>query len=134
MITGFNHLTLTVSNLKNSLEFYQHLLGFDLKVTWDKGAYLTANDFWLCLNLGDPQPAQCYTHYAFSVSQADLTEFRKRLLEHPLPSWQDNHSEGDSLYLLDPDGHRLELHVGNLESRLKSLVQKPYSGLVWHSE
>ena len=32
--------------------------------------------------------------------------------------WKDNRSEGDSLYFLDPDGHRLELHAGSLASRL----------------
>lgn len=31
---------------------------------------------------------------------------------------EENLSEGDSLYFLDPDGHKLELHVGSLQSRL----------------
>ncbi|ECC9552432.1 hypothetical protein DTF12_00300 [Salmonella enterica subsp. salamae] len=33
------------------------------------------------------------------------------------------------LYLLDPDGHKLELHVGNLASRLAQCREKPYSGM-----
>ncbi|HEX5514181.1 MAG TPA: glutathione transferase, partial [Gammaproteobacteria bacterium] len=43
--------------------------------------------------------------------------------------WKDNKSEGDSLYFLDPDGHKLEIHVGDLESRLAALREKPYEGL-----
>ena len=29
-------------------------------------------------------------------------------------AWKNNSSRRDSLYLLDPDGHRLEIHAGNL--------------------
>jgi hypothetical protein len=40
-----------------------------------------------------------------------------------------NLSEGDSLYFLDPDGHKLEAHVGDLKSRLAQCRVKPYAGM-----
>ncbi|EIM03354.1 hypothetical protein UU5_00730 [Rhodanobacter sp. 115] len=43
--------------------------------------------------------------------------------------WKENRSEGDSLYFLDPDGHKLEIHAGDLRSRLAALRQQPYEGL-----
>lgn len=43
--------------------------------------------------------------------------------------WKDNKSEGQSFYFLDPDGHKLELHVGDLVSRLAQCREKPYSGM-----
>lgn len=43
--------------------------------------------------------------------------------------WKDNKSEGQSFYFLDPDGHKLELHVGDLASRLAQCREKPYSGM-----
>lgn len=40
--------------------------------------------------------------------------------------WKENRSEGDSIYFLDPDGHKLEIHVGDLRSRLESCRDRPY--------
>ncbi|WP_159065009.1 hypothetical protein [Thaumasiovibrio subtropicus] len=44
-----------------------------------------------------------------------------------------NRSEGQSLYLLDPDGHKLELHVGDLNSRLAHITEVSYPGLQRHN-
>ena len=43
--------------------------------------------------------------------------------------WRSNRSEGDSFYFLDPDGHRLEAHVGGLASRLAACRAAPYAGM-----
>ena len=43
--------------------------------------------------------------------------------------WKDNKSEGQSFYFLDPDGHKSELHVGDLASRLAQCRERPYSGM-----
>jgi hypothetical protein len=43
--------------------------------------------------------------------------------------WRQNRSEGDSFYFLDPDGHRLEAHVGSLSSRLARCREMPYAGM-----
>ena len=40
MLTGLNHLTLAVSDLDRSFEFYRHLLGFTPHARWQGGAYL----------------------------------------------------------------------------------------------
>lgn len=34
MLNGFNHLTLAVSNLADSIVFYQQVLGFRLSARW----------------------------------------------------------------------------------------------------
>ena len=41
MLTGLNHLTLAVSDLDRSFEFYRHLLGFTPHARWQGGAYLS---------------------------------------------------------------------------------------------
>ncbi len=131
MITGLNHITLAVSDLEHSLHFYTQVLGLAGHVKWDSGAYLSAGDLWLCLSCDEPSPGTDYTHIALDVAQADFDACCARLEAFEVPQWKVNKSEGPSVYILDPDGHKLEIHVGGLQRRLAALVEKPYSGLVW---
>ncbi|MDK1289377.1 VOC family protein [Pseudoalteromonas umbrosa] len=138
MITGVNHITLSVSDLILSIEFYR-LLGAKAHVRWENGASLSLGDLWLCLSLCDIPYSPLstkgdYTHIALNVDRVELTNFRRNISELNIKTWQENRSEGESLYILDPDGHKLELHVGSLQSRLDSLKAKPYQGLVWYNE
>ena len=48
--------------------------------------------------------------------------------------WKQNKSEGASFYFLDPDGHKLELHVSSLAARLAACREKPYAGMVFTSD
>ncbi|GAB2839202.1 FosA family fosfomycin resistance glutathione transferase [Pseudoduganella ginsengisoli] len=132
MLTSFNHLTLAVSDLPRSFDFYSRLLNFRPAAMWETGAYLSLGELWLCLSLSSGQriePPSSYTHYAFSIQQQDFDAFRQKLLENGVRPWQENRSEGDSFYFLDPDGHQLEAHVGSLASRLAECKIKPYKGM-----
>lgn len=128
---GLNHLTLSVSNLDVSIEFYCDLLGFQGEVRWNTGAYLSYGNCWLCLSLGKAKPSQDYTHFAFTYDSAVMLSVKQKEAFKAVRQWQSNSSEGDSLYIEDPDGHKLELHSGSLASRLDSLKVKPYDGLEW---
>lgn len=130
MLNGLNHITLAVKDLSESLAFYQRL-GFEAEVRWDAGAYLSMKDIWLCLSKGEVDPGKDYSHIAFSTKESDFESLMLTIKELGLQEWQENSSEGKSLYLLDPNGHKLEIHVGSLESRLSELKEKPYKGLVW---
>ena len=131
MITGLNHITLAVSDLENSLYFYTELLDFKAHVAWESGAYLSAGPLWLCLFVDEVCSKDDYTHFAFSVCENDFIEFSKKIEGAGILKWKENKSHGSSLYFLDPDGHKLELHAGDLESRLRSLKDKPYRKLKW---
>ncbi|WP_102794344.1 fosfomycin resistance glutathione transferase [Bowmanella denitrificans] len=131
MLKGLNHITVAVADLDRSLHFYLKVLGFSGHVRWDKGAYLSLGELWLCLSVDTPAPAQDYSHLAFTLAAEDFAAFRERLQQNNTPIWKDNHSEGASVYFLDPDGHKLEAHEGSLASRLQSLHKQPYSGLSW---
>ena len=133
MLTGLNHLTLAVTSVERSVGFYTGLLGLRLEAQWDGGAYLSLGGLWLCLSL-DPARALAaqtpdYTHFAFSIAQPDFAAFCARLRAAGVPEWRKNSSEGDSFYFLDPDGHQLEVHVGDLASRLEACRAQPYAGM-----
>jgi len=123
MIIAMNHITLAVTDIERSFDFYHNVLGLTPLVKWDKGAYFliggTVNGFWFCLNLDAKHvPTDGYTHYAFSVDQKDFEQFAERITRSEVRIFKDNTSPGDSLYFLDPDGHRLEIHVGSWRSRI----------------
>ena len=119
-ISGLNHITLAVADLDRAIAFYRDLLGCELRAFWPDGAYLEAGTLWLCLSRDDATrtaPHPDYSHIAFSVTREDFAALCDRV-RGAAAIWKDNRSEGDSLYFLDPDGHKLELHVGSLQSRL----------------
>lgn len=132
MLTGLNHLTLAVTDLNRSVGFYQDLLQLRLEASWDTGAYLSLPGLWLCLS-ADPllgsEPTVDYTHYAFTVSASNFPLSVGRLRSANVQEWRDNRSEGASFYFFDPDGHKLEAHVGDLASRLAACRERPYAGM-----
>ncbi|PFH11428.1 catechol 2,3-dioxygenase-like lactoylglutathione lyase family enzyme [Collimonas sp. PA-H2] len=132
MLNGLNHLTLAVSDLARGVHFYQSTLGMRLHAHWDHGAYLSAGELWLCLSF-DPNRASIsgadYTHYAFTVEQGAFADFVTAMRAAGVVEWKDNRSEGASFYFLDPDGHQLEAHVGDLASRLRACRDRPYAGM-----
>jgi catechol 2,3-dioxygenase-like lactoylglutathione lyase family enzyme len=131
VLKGINHITLAVSDLTTSLAFYTELLGMKAHVRWDGGAYLSLGDIWFCLSCDEVAPSQDYSHIALDIAEADYAGFVARLRLANVREWRENRSEGQSCYFQDPDGNKLEIHCGNLQSRLNSLKTTPYSGLIW---
>lgn len=131
MLCGLNHITIAVSDLDNSFRFYTQLLGFKPHARWDAGAYLSLGDLWLCLSCDTPIPSQDYSHIALDCAADKFNVIAAQLRSTQVTEWKKNTSEGNSLYFLDPDGHKLEIHCGNLQTRLAALKEKPYEGLVW---
>jgi catechol 2,3-dioxygenase-like lactoylglutathione lyase family enzyme len=131
-VGGLSHVTLAVRDVARSVAFYRDGLGMRVRAEWAGGAHLEAGFLWLCLSL-DPharsEPHPDYTHLAFAVEEQAFDALCARARAWG-PEWKENRSEGRSLYLLDPDGHRLELHVGTLASRLAHMAACPPEGLV----
>jgi glutathione S-transferase fosA5 len=132
MIQGVNHITLAIRDLERSLLFYTAVLRLKPVAQWPQGAYLLAGDVWLALVVDETvrkRPLPEYTHLAFSVAPADFASLSRQIIQANTPLWQENQTEGDSLYFLDPDGHKLEIHASDLETRLKTARERPWPGL-----
>lgn len=127
MIINANHYTLAVTDIEKSFHFYRDVLGLKPLCKWAKGAYFLVGDFWFCLNVDEkrkPEPDVDYSHFAFSVSQDDFSKMVSQLTKAGLAAFKENTSPGDSFYFFDPDGHRLEIHVGTWQSRLKAFKKE----------
>jgi catechol 2,3-dioxygenase-like lactoylglutathione lyase family enzyme len=133
-LRGINHITLAVRDLDRALHFYVDRLGSRLRARWARGAYLEAGSLWLCLELDErasARPSIDDSHIAFTVDAADFDAVAQAIRESDAALWKENRSEGASLYFCDPDGHKLEIHVGDLGSRLQACRDRPYDGMVF---
>ena len=134
MITGINHITLAITDVERSFTFYTSILGFRPVAKWPAGAYLLAGDTWIAL-VADQHTRQAalpeYTHIAFSISAQDIGPLSARIRASGATIWQENWTEGDSLYFLDPDGHKLEIHASDLATRIATAKAQPWEGLTF---
>ncbi len=91
-----------------------------------------AGELWITLISGEPNregPTADYTHVAFSVSEEDFGAVAERVRCSGAVIWQQNQTQGDSLYFADPDGHRLELATSSLAARLAADRADPPEGM-----
>ncbi|MCI2803683.1 FosB/FosD family fosfomycin resistance bacillithiol transferase [Staphylococcus pettenkoferi] len=126
MIKSINHVTYSVSDLKNSVDFYKNILKAKILLEGKNTAYFTVGGVWLALNEESDIPRNeiqySYTHIAFSIDEREFDGWYKWLKENNvniLNGRQRDVRDKKSIYFTDPDGHKLELHTGTLEDRLK---------------
>lgn len=130
-IKGVNHFLFSVSNLEDSIKFYESVFDAKLLVKGRTTAYLDLNGMWLALNQEENVPrneiSASYTHIAFSIDEADYAETYEKLWNlnvHILPSRPRDEKDKKSIYFTDLDGHKFEFHTGTLQDRLDYYKQE----------
>lgn len=134
MITEINHINLAVKDMETSFKFYRDVMGFMPLCKSDGSAYFLVGKpdepgcLWFSLDLDREQacvPSPCNTHIAFTVKEEDFDQMSVQILNSGAQVYKENTSPGQSLYFLDPDEHKLEIHVGNWRARLKAKKENP---------
>lgn len=89
-VEGFNHVTVNVSNLANSLNFYTGILGLQLVHRGKTDAYLEWGSAWICL-LEKPDYMAIANnvvgvdHIAFSIAEEHFEEAVQGLQTQNVP-------------------------------------------------
>ncbi|MFF2910072.1 VOC family protein [Paenibacillus sp. NPDC057934] len=128
-VTGFNHLTLKVKDLTDSLNFYTSILGLALIHRGKSDAYLEWGSAWICLiEVRDAETKYSnivreingVDHIAFSIAEEDFAGAVQILKSHKVPIVRGpvQRGKGWSVNFFDPDGIQLELHTSNLQERM----------------
>ncbi|WP_319799495.1 VOC family protein [Jeotgalibacillus aurantiacus] len=111
-------VVLLVTNLDQSLAFYQNVIGFRLLNRQGSQVTLTANGETPLLTLIQPDgvlPKQSKKtglyHFAILLpSRADLAAIIEHLAEHQIRLGASDHLVSEALYFSDPDGNGIEIY------------------------
>jgi catechol 2,3-dioxygenase-like lactoylglutathione lyase family enzyme len=115
-----DHVAITVSDLARSLAWYRDVLGLERRFEEDWGdvpTMMCAGETCLALfpsDVGQPQPVNVretvsMRHVAFRVDRPNFELAQERFRELNVEFEAADHGIAYSVYVADPDGHRIEI-------------------------
>jgi catechol 2,3-dioxygenase-like lactoylglutathione lyase family enzyme len=121
-VIGLDHVALTVRDPKRSSEWYQRVLGMEQRYqdVWS-GPHdpIMVCSGETCLALFPPDTTNplpppdhnviAMRHFALRLDRRDFERAQVELAEQNIPFSFEDHTIAHSIYVFDPDGHRVEL-------------------------
>src|SRR5690625_4191662 len=113
-----DHVHLYVSNLKNSFDYYEQIIGLRVLMKQDHIAHLTADGKRTLVTLEQPESVSLRAertaglyHFALLLpSREALAAFVKYLLDRQIHFGASDHKVSEAIYLRDPDGNGIEVY------------------------
>jgi catechol 2,3-dioxygenase-like lactoylglutathione lyase family enzyme len=124
MTIKLDHINLTVADLKNSVEWYGKVFGFELVESGTtpegtKWGIVASNDSMICMTEyagrtdADKSEDQSTHHiYHFGIRVSELKQWQQIVLDHGLRLYyggEINYPNSKSWYVYDPSGHEIEV-------------------------
>ena len=120
MINGINHITISVKNIETAFIFYRDLLELKPIMKSKFSSYFLAGKTWIALNQSETFiPSINYAHICFNISKNNFDKIKRKIHKTNVKEWQENKTEGESIYILDDSGNKLEIHYSNIKNRIK---------------
>ena len=132
-IKGLSHITFVCKDLDKTAQMLKGVLGAkEVYCSGDKAFSISKEKFfqiaciWIVIMEGEPVE-KTYNHVAFQVDDKELDAFEAKIRSFGLTilsGRKRESAEGRSLYFYDYDNHLLELHTGELNTRLHFYNEK----------
>jgi catechol 2,3-dioxygenase-like lactoylglutathione lyase family enzyme len=120
VINGINHITISVNNIDTAFSFYKDILKLKPVMKSTRSAYFYAGKTWIALDKRERyESSENYAHICFNIPKKYFKMFVEGIRRDDIKEWQQNETEGNSLYILDDSGNKLEIHCSTLRERIK---------------
>lgn len=124
-VEGFNHLTLNVRNLDDTITFYTDILRMTLRHRGRSDAYLEWGSAWICIvekrDFPDvPPPRLGLNHVAFYIEESGFQRAVSQLIDHGVTLVRGplRRGSGWTVNFIENNGIEFELHTSTLQERL----------------